>query len=931
MKLRTRQRAIASCLLAGAVLLFAVARASAAEGDLDPTFNPGTGTDDFLLTTTVQPDGKIIIGGRFTTYNGTARNCIARVNADGSLDPAFNPGTGTDVPGFVFATALQPDGKIIIGGNFSGYNGTPRGGVARLNADGSLDATFNPGTGADNEVDSITLQPDGKIIIGGNFSSYNGTARNHIARINANGSLDATFAPGTGSSGEVFTTAVQPDGKILIGGFFSIYNGTTRNYLARINADGSLDTTFDPAAGPDARLSTLTLQPDGKIIIAGDFNNYTGTPRKFIARVNADGSLDPTFDPGAGPVAQVLTIAVRPDGKIIIGGVFPDYGGISRSSIARINADGSLDTTFDPGTGAVNGVQTIAVQPDGKIIIGGNFLTYNGTGRNHVARVLASAPAPPVITSPPVATGTVGLPFIYQFEASGATSLGVSNLPRDLTFNSGLRAITGVPATQGTYLVGLSATNPLGTTNATLTLTVQPAPAGPVIVSSTAVTGRAGQPFTYRVITTGGSPAGRLSTSGLPAGLSADPVTGIISGIVAVEGSSAVTLTVTDGAVTTNSVVQLAFTSDPARPVIVSPDSATLRPGQAVSYTIRAPSSAGPSDPTIFTLIGTLPQGLVFDAAAGVISGTYTGPLRSQGKSARPDAPELTGGALLGAVQFFGTNSHGSGTFQLLFLRAPSGLVNISTRMLVGTGENVLIAGFIVTGNAPKTAIVRAIGPSLAAAGISGALQDPTAELHDSAHPNIVVSDDNWKDSQEQIIRDAFLSPTDDHESAVVIGLDPGSYTTIVAGKNGTTGVAVVELYDLGTAGLDASSSAALAQISTRGTVSTGDNVMIGGFIISGVATRVIVRAIGPELNGFLSGALQDTLLELHDSSGALIASNDDWRASQEQEIIATGVPPADNRESAIVATLNPGAYTGIVRGKNNTTGVALIEAYNLP
>ena len=201
--------------------------------------------------------------------------------------------------------------------------------------------------------------------------------------------------------------------------------------------------------------------------------------------------------------------------------------------------------------------------------------------------------------------------------------------------------------------------------------------------------------------------------------------------------------------------------------------------------------------------------------------------------------------------------------------------------------------------------------------------------MHDSA--GHVYFNDDWRSNQEQIIRDTTIPPADDRESAIVIGLDPGNYTAIVAGKNGATGIALVEVYDLGTASLDTSSNAKLAQISTRGFVETGDNVMIGGFIISVQATRVIVRAIGPSLTPFgIANALANPTLELRDGSGSLIFSNDDWRSTQEQQIIDTGVPPTDDRESAIVATLNPGNYTAIVAGKNNTTGVALVEVYAL-
>ena len=251
----------------------------------------------------------------------------------------------------------------------------------------------------------------------------------------------------------------------------------------------------------------------------------------------------------------------------------------------------------------------------------------------------------------------------------------------------------------------------------------------------------------------------------------------------------------------------------------------------------------------------------------------------------------------------------------------PAQLGNISTRLSVGVGNNVLIGGFIITGSQPKKVIARAIGPSLS---VSGTLSDPILELHDSTGASIATND-NWQDSpNKQEIIDSTIPPTNDKESAILMTLDPGAYTAIVRGANSGTGVALVEVYDL-----DQSVDSKLANISTRGFVQTGDNVMIGGLIILGTeAAEMIVRAIGPSLP--IAGALADPTLDLHDQNGAVIASNDNWRSDQEAEIIATTIPPTNDAESAIVATLAPGPYTAIVSGKNNTTGIALVEAYQL-
>jgi uncharacterized delta-60 repeat protein len=356
-------------------------------GSLDAGFNPGTGANSSIYTTLIQSDGKIIIGGEFTSYNGTARNRIARLNTDGTLDAGFNPGTAANY--VIRTTAIQSDGKIIIGGWFTSYDGTARNRIARLNTDGTLDAGFNPGTGANSFIQTTAIQSDGKIIIGGYFDSYNGTARNRIARLNTDGSLDAGFNPGTGANSYIFTTAIQSDGKIIIGGTFTSYNGTVRNRIARLNADGSLDAGFNPPIGTNYGIQTTAIQSDGKIIIGGGFP--FGTVTNPIARLNTDGSLDAGFNPGSKAGDGIYTTAIQSDGKIIVGGWFTSFNGTPRNNIARLNTDGTLDAGFNPGTGANDEIRTTAIQSDGKIVIGGDFTSYNGTGRNRVARVIGNA------------------------------------------------------------------------------------------------------------------------------------------------------------------------------------------------------------------------------------------------------------------------------------------------------------------------------------------------------------------------------------------------------------------------------------------------------------------------------------------------------------------------------------------------------------
>lgn len=362
--------------------------------NLDASFNPGSGADYEIYSIAPQSDGKILIGGQFFNYNSTERNKIARLNADGSLDTSFDPGLGvgdlTDVR-WLYSIAVQGDGKILIGGSFNTYNGTIRNNIARLNVNGSLDTSFISDFGSVSVVHCIAIQNDGKILIGGQFTAYDGTARSRIARLNADGSLDTTFNPGTGVTGGLIveSIALQTDGKIIIGGGFSTYNGTTRNGIARLNSDGSLDASFNPGSGANDVVSDIAIQNDGKILIGGNFTSYNGTSINRIAKLNTDGTLDTDFNPGTGANNPVISVAIQSDGKILIGGWFGGYNESPRQKIARLNAGGSLDTTFDPGTGATGGtVESIALQSDGKILIGGGFSTYNGTARNKIARIL---------------------------------------------------------------------------------------------------------------------------------------------------------------------------------------------------------------------------------------------------------------------------------------------------------------------------------------------------------------------------------------------------------------------------------------------------------------------------------------------------------------------------------------------------------------
>ena len=468
------------------------------DGSLDSSFHPGTGpADNFRgCVMALQPDGKILIAGHFSSYNGTPRASIARLNSDGTLDASLNSGAGVGVgdDDRIDALVLQSDGKILIGGDFTSYNGTAQKGIARLNSDGSLDLGFNHPIPLTNTtamailpsgkilvgrysntnpsatdkvllrlnsngswdhdfnsiipdhyaVSNITVQPDdrilvglttnyplpdssnciqrfnmdgsldasfynqiegetygsvyamalasdGKILIGGDFTSYgNMPAPNGIAQLDNVGQLDTGYNPPTGADGQINEMVVQPDDKILIAGDFHSYNGAVASGFARINSDGSVDPDFQTGSGipmgTNEHINAISLQLDGKILIGGSFNSYNGTPRKQIARIKTNGTLDLSFNSGSGlggawpNVTTVTAIAVQTDGKILVGGEFISYNGTPRQDLARINADGSLDLSFDPGSLLTGdyGIATMVLQSDGKILVGGNFTPVYG-------------------------------------------------------------------------------------------------------------------------------------------------------------------------------------------------------------------------------------------------------------------------------------------------------------------------------------------------------------------------------------------------------------------------------------------------------------------------------------------------------------------------------------------------------------------------
>ncbi len=362
-----------------------IAEAGVTAGTLDALFDSGVQAGKFVQCIAVQADGSSIIAGDFESVGSERHLHIARVGPDGTVDSTFK----TEINVSVNSIVVQADGKILLGGLFTKVNGVTRNGIARLNSDGTLESvnTFSPGAGADAVVYAVALQPDGKILIAGLFDNVQGTPRPGIARLKANGILDTTFDPGTGADNAIYSISVQPDGKILIGGHFTAVNGTNRNRIARLDSTGSVDVGFDPGTGADDRVAGIAAQTDGSILVSGYFTTINGTSRNRIARLTSTGALDTGFDPGTGANDRIYTFTTQVDGKIVIGGTFTNYNGTAINRIAKLNPDGSLDTAFDPGAGADDEVDAITLQEDGSILVGGLFQFMDGSARKGLARL----------------------------------------------------------------------------------------------------------------------------------------------------------------------------------------------------------------------------------------------------------------------------------------------------------------------------------------------------------------------------------------------------------------------------------------------------------------------------------------------------------------------------------------------------------------
>jgi uncharacterized delta-60 repeat protein len=918
------------------------------DGTLDTAFDPNAG-GMVVRAIALQADGKILVGGFFGTIGGQMRNDIARLDAITGLADSFDP----NMSGPVYAIAVQADGKILAGGFFTSVGGQPRNYMARLDAITGAADSFDPN--AENAIEAIAVQTDGRILVGGDFTSIGGQTRNYIARLDPTNGLADSFDPNANDL--VLSIAVQADGKILTAGFFDSIGGQPRSNIARLDASTGVADSFNPSA--NGSVLSLALQADGKILAGGYFTSIGGQTRHGIARLDSITGLADSFNANVVSTQEevVRSIAVQADGKILAGGEFNGANsGQTRNNIARLETDGRLDRTlgdlgildsFDPR------VHATAVQPDGKILIGGNFDTVLGVIRNNIVRLNPD--------------GT--LDTLFNPDSNGAVYSIAVQADGKILASGFFNNIGGQPRNRIARLDGITGLADSFNPDAfDLAFSIVVQADGRILVGGSFIT-MGGQPHHY---------IARLdATTGLADSFNPNANDDVYSVVVQADGKILVGGDFSGansiGGQLRNRIARLDPTTGLAdsfnpnafstvRAITVQPDGKVLVGGnfdgtnsiggQARNFIARLDATTGLADSFdpnatnpvesmsiqgdgkvlaagAFTHIGGQPRmgiarlnaatGLADSFNANANNGAYSIAVQADGKILAGGPLTSVGGQ---SREHFTRLSNDTAALQNLAVTqtaviwAHGGSSPQFTRVTFEFSTNNL--SYTPLGNGT------AVGSTWTLTG----LNLPTGQnIYIRARGYYRSGFFNGSESIAESVRNAFLTgptgtptptppiPTPTATPTPPISTPTPSATPATPTPTPTPGA----------------TPTTLGNISTRLRVETGENVLIGGFIVTGTQPkRVILRAIGPSLP--VAGALADPVLELRDSSGVLIRSNENWRSDQEAEIMATTIPPSNDLESAIVAILpaNNSAYTAIVRGVNDGTGVGLIEAYDL-
>jgi uncharacterized delta-60 repeat protein len=359
-------------------------------GTVTTNFDIGAGPSSATIYSLCESTDSFFVGGSFSFFDDLKQGKLAKISAIGELDSGYlTAGVGFDKA--VDKIVPLGNGSYIAFGSFTQFNGKPVNRIAKLTANGELDSTFNPNqSGFDSTVKEVIVQPDGKLLVAGNFIKYNGVSIKRLVRLNPDGSVDASFNTGTSFNYMVYSIALQPDGKIMVAGSFTTYKGVAVKKVIRIQSNGDLDTSFNIGINPNDTPNLVVIQSDGKLLVGGDFATFNGVTSNKLIRLNADGSVDTSFSVGTGFVGTIYTMALQSDAKILVGGSLSKYKGQTIGKIVRLNSDGTLDTMFNSGTGFSGGtVRSIVVQSNGRILVGGSFSgNYNGTTVKRMLRLL---------------------------------------------------------------------------------------------------------------------------------------------------------------------------------------------------------------------------------------------------------------------------------------------------------------------------------------------------------------------------------------------------------------------------------------------------------------------------------------------------------------------------------------------------------------
>lgn len=671
---------------------------------------------------------------------------VVRLLANGQPDPAFTSAPGGD--GTVNAIAVQADAKIVVGGTFTTFNGVLFRNLARLNPDGKSDPTFVLGSGVDAQVNAIAIQADGRILVGGAFQNFQGLARPYLLRLNSNGAIDATFSPGL--NGTVNSIAVQSDGRIVVGGAFTTVGGTARNRIARLVATGALDAGFDPGAGANDEVVTLALQADGKILAGGDFTSFAGQSRTRVVRLLTTGAVDPAFSTTAAANATVLSVAVQSDGSLMIGGSFTLMNGVARVRLARLNADGTLDASFDPGTGANKDVRTLLPRSDGTLFLGGLFDQYQSAPANEIVAVAGVAVSTAFTRAPAAFTVNAGGTARFVSEATGTGALSYQ------WFKDGV-AIAG--ATEST----LTLTNASAANQGSYTLQVTSS-TGSVVTSSgaalTVVGGLASQIINLSVLTSLDTPTETFTL-------------GFVLGGAGTSG---------------------------AKPLLVRAGGPSL-----AAFGVGAPLA----DPKLQFFAGQTLAGENNDWGGGTALSTLmtqVGAYAYTNAASKDAAFAPTQTAASNSVIVSGSGGTG-GVIAEVYDATPVStntattprLLNVSVLKTIPAGA-VLTAGFVIRGNTTKTILLRAVGPTLSTFNVGGPMADPKLTVY-RGDGTVVATNDNWNGTAA--LKSAFglvgafgLDGTT-KDAALLLNLAPGSYTAEATSTNPAAGAAIVEVYEV--------------------------------------------------------------------------------------------------------------------------------------